>query len=43
MKALERFVKGDMHGIHYAVSVFFAIGVLSQFGRSARWLPPASR
>lgn len=28
MKALERFVKGDMHGIHYAVSIFFATGVL---------------
>jgi uncharacterized membrane protein YccC len=28
MKALERFIKGDMHGIHYAVSIFFATGVL---------------
>lgn len=24
MKALKRFIKGDMHGIHYAVSIFFA-------------------
>jgi len=24
MKLLERFTKGDMHGIHYAVSIFFA-------------------
>ena len=28
MKALDRFVKGDMHGIHYAVSIFFATAVL---------------
>jgi len=28
MKALERFVKGDMHGIHYAVSIFFATAFL---------------
>ena len=28
MKALERFIKGDMHGIHYAVSVFIATAVL---------------
>lgn len=28
MKALERVVKGDMHGIHYAVSIFFATGIL---------------
>ena len=28
MKALERFVKGDMHGMHYAVSIFFATGLL---------------
>jgi len=28
MKALDRFVKGDMHGIHYAVSVFFATAIL---------------
>ena len=24
MKALERFIKGDMHGVHYAVSIFLA-------------------
>jgi uncharacterized membrane protein YccC len=28
MKALERFIKGDMHGIHYAVSIFFATALL---------------
>ena len=28
MKALERFIKGDMHGLHYAVSIFFATVVL---------------
>ena len=28
MKALERFCKGDMHGIHYAVSIFIATAVL---------------
>jgi len=28
MKALQRFIKGDMHGIHYAVSIFFATAVL---------------
>lgn len=28
MKALERWVKGDMHGIHYAVSIFFATAIL---------------
>jgi hypothetical protein len=28
MKAIERFVKGDMHGIHYAVSMFIATTVL---------------
>ncbi len=28
MKAFDRFVKGDMHGIHYAVSIFFATVVL---------------
>ena len=28
MKVLERFIKGDMHGIHYAVSIFFATAVL---------------
>lgn len=28
MKALDRFIKGDMHGIHYAVSIFFATVVL---------------
>jgi uncharacterized membrane protein YccC len=28
MKALERFIKGDMHGVHYAVSIFFATAVL---------------
>lgn len=28
MKALERFIKGDMHGIHYAVSIFIATTVL---------------
>jgi uncharacterized membrane protein YccC len=28
MKALDRITKGDMHGIHYAVSIFFATAVL---------------
>src|ERR1035438_1933696 len=28
MKALDRFTKGDMHGVHYAVSIFFATAVL---------------
>ncbi len=28
MKALDRFIKGDMHGVHYAVSIFFATGIL---------------
>ena len=28
MKALDRFIKGDMHGIHYAVSMFIATAVL---------------
>jgi len=28
MKALERFIKGDVHGIHYAVSIFFATALL---------------
>jgi uncharacterized membrane protein YccC len=28
MKALERFIKGDMHGIHYAVSIAIATAVL---------------
>jgi uncharacterized membrane protein YccC len=28
MKVLDRFIKGDMHGIHYAVSMFIATAVL---------------
>jgi uncharacterized membrane protein YccC len=28
MRALERFTKGDMHGIHYAVSIAIATAVL---------------
>lgn len=28
MKAIERFIKGDNHGIHYAVSIFIATAVL---------------
>jgi uncharacterized membrane protein YccC len=28
MKALDRFIKGDMHGIHYAVSIFIATAIL---------------
>lgn len=28
LKAVERFIKGDVHGIHYAVSIFFATAVL---------------
>jgi uncharacterized membrane protein YccC len=28
MKALERFIKGDVHGIHYALSIFIATAVL---------------
>ncbi len=28
MKTLDRFTKGEMHGIHYAVSIFFATAVL---------------
>ncbi len=27
-RAIERFVKGDMHGIHYAVSIFLATVIL---------------
>jgi len=28
MKAVDRFIQGDVHGIHYAVSVFIATAVL---------------
>ncbi len=28
MQALDHFIKGDMHGIHYAVSIFIATAVL---------------
>ncbi len=28
MKALNRYIRGDMHGVHYAVSIFFATAVL---------------
>jgi len=28
MKFVDRFIKGDMHGIHYAASIFVATGVL---------------
>jgi uncharacterized membrane protein YccC len=28
MKLVDRFVKGDLHGIHYAVSIFIASAVL---------------
>lgn len=28
MKTLEDYTKGDMHGIHYAVSIFFATAIL---------------
>ena len=28
MKALDRYIRGDMHGVHYAVSIFFATAVL---------------
>src|ERR1022692_4531136 len=28
MKVIERFIKGDTHGIHYAVSIFIATAVL---------------
>jgi hypothetical protein len=28
MKILDRFTRGDEHGIHYAVSIFFATAVL---------------
>jgi len=28
MKIIDRFIKGDMHGIHYAVSIFIATTVL---------------
>jgi uncharacterized membrane protein YccC len=28
LKALDRFVKGDMHGIHYALSIFLATVLL---------------
>jgi uncharacterized membrane protein YccC len=27
-KALDRLIQGDMHGIHYAVSIFFATAIL---------------
>jgi len=28
MKAFDRLIKGDMHGIHYAVSIFLATAIL---------------
>jgi uncharacterized membrane protein YccC len=28
MKIFDRFIKGDMHGIHYAVSIFIATAIL---------------
>jgi uncharacterized membrane protein YccC len=28
MKAIDRYIKGDMHGIHYAVSIFIATAIL---------------
>ena len=28
MKALDRFTRGEMHGIHYALSIFFATAIL---------------
>ncbi len=28
MKVLDRFTRGEMHGIHYAVSIFFATAIL---------------
>src|ERR1035441_7475234 len=28
MKVIERFIKGDTHGIHYALSIFIATAVL---------------
>ena len=28
MKTLDDYIKGDMHGIHYAVSIFFATAIL---------------
>ena len=28
MKAFDRFTRGEMHGIHYAVSIFFATAIL---------------
>jgi len=28
LKVLDRYIKGDMHGIHYALSMFFATAVL---------------
>jgi uncharacterized membrane protein YccC len=28
MKFLDRYIKGDMHGIHYAVSIFLATAIL---------------
>ena len=28
MKTLDRFTRGEMHGIHYAVSIFFATAIL---------------
>src|SRR5581483_11969841 len=28
MKSLERFIRGDMHGIHYAVSILIATAIL---------------
>ncbi|HXY13414.1 MAG TPA: hypothetical protein VEI26_02820 [Terriglobales bacterium] len=28
MKAFERLIKGNMHGVHYAVSIFIATAVL---------------
>jgi hypothetical protein len=28
MKTLNDYTKGDMHGVHYAVSIFFATAIL---------------
>jgi uncharacterized membrane protein YccC len=28
MKAVDRYIQGDMHGIHYAVSIFIATAIL---------------
>jgi len=39
MKTLDRLTKGDAHGIHYAVSIFFATAVLWVLSQSVQSSP----